>query len=157
MKRISGRLMKSVSASIYFLSQRFAHVALEKVIDDQHQEYNNSDDEAPHPPATKRIGSGTLLRNFLSRSQSLNSRGHKPRRQEPSDLHRLWSKSEMAFEHRSKISLGLFLLMCSSLFQTGLTIITFLQNIVQQQCHRWFRMLTPGRILCSRTHLTDHL
>ena len=40
--------MKSVSASIYFLSQRFAHVALEKVIDDQHQEYNifinNSDD-----------------------------------------------------------------------------------------------------------------
>ena len=41
--------MKSVSASIYFLSQRFAHVALEKVIDDQHQEYNifinNSDDK----------------------------------------------------------------------------------------------------------------
>ena len=42
-------------------------------------------------------------------------------------------------------------------FKQGLTIITFLQNIVQQQCHRWFRMLTPGRILCSRTHLTDHL
>ena len=74
--------MKSVSASIYFLSQRFAHVALEKVIDDQHQEYNNSDDEAvAHPPATKRIGSGTLLRNFLSRSQSLNSRGHSTSRE----------------------------------------------------------------------------
>ena len=41
--------MKSVSASIYFLSQRFAHVALEKVIDDQHQEYNNNDDKASPP------------------------------------------------------------------------------------------------------------
>ena len=46
--------MKSVSASIYFLSQRFAHVALEKVIDDQHQEYNNSDDEAGHKTNWKR-------------------------------------------------------------------------------------------------------
>ena len=45
--------MKSVSASIYFLSQRFAHVALEKVIDDQHQEYNNSDDEAVLSPGHK--------------------------------------------------------------------------------------------------------
>ena len=108
----SGRLMKSVLASIYFLSQRcFAHVATEKVIDDRRQEYNGNDamcrlrcnDDTKRRWQNQAASSGAFLSNFspdlnlsIQRGGERRRRGggmpgHKPKRQEPSDLHQLYS------------------------------------------------------------------
>ena len=108
----------------------------------------------PPSPSLPREHKTNVKRNFteefsLQISISQFKGGHKPRRQKPSDLHRLCSKSGVAFECCREIYL-IRRIPCKAVkYSLSLEYSVFAVNLVQTRTHNYQEILTSSNILLT--------